>query len=56
MHIFHHLWAFVGIHHFQQGILVDPLKVEAVVHLPPLHKICQLQIIQGKDNFLQHFI
>ena len=38
-----------------RGIQVDPLKVEAIVNLSP-HSIRQLQSLQGKSNFLQHFI
>jgi hypothetical protein len=38
------------------GIMVDPLKVEAIIHLPPLHTILQLQSLQGKANFLRRFI
>jgi hypothetical protein len=36
--------------------MVDPLKVEAIVHLPPPRMILQLQSLQGKVNFLQCFI
>jgi hypothetical protein len=38
------------------GIMVDPLKVEAIIQLPPPHTILQLQSLQGKANFLRHFI
>jgi hypothetical protein len=38
------------------GIMVDPLKVEAIVQLPPPHTILQLQSLQGKANFLRRFI
>jgi hypothetical protein len=38
------------------GIMVDPLKVEAIVQLPPPHTILQLQSLQGKANFLRCFI
>jgi hypothetical protein len=38
------------------GIMVDPLKVEAIVELPPPRTILQLQSLQGKANFLQRFI
>jgi hypothetical protein len=37
-------------------IMVDPLKVEAIVQLPPPCTIRQLQGLQGKDNFLCRFI
>ena len=33
-----------------------PLKVEAIVNFPPPHSIGQLQSLQGKSNFLRHFI
>ena len=35
---------------------MDPLKVEAIVNLPPLHSLRQLQSLQGKSNFLRRFI
>jgi hypothetical protein len=38
------------------GIMVDPLKVEAIVQLPPPRTIVQLQSLQGKANFLRRFI
>ena len=38
------------------GIMVDPLKVEAIVQFPPSCTVPQLQILQGKANFLRHFI
>jgi hypothetical protein len=36
--------------------MVDPLKVEAIVQLPPPRTILQLQSLQGKVNFLRRFI
>jgi hypothetical protein len=39
-----------------KGIMVDPLKVEAIVQLPPLCTIPQLQSLQGKENFLRCFV
>ena len=39
-----------------KGIQVDPLKVEAIVNLPPPRSIRQLQDLQGKSNFLRRFI
>jgi hypothetical protein len=39
-----------------KGIMVDPLKVEAIVQLPPPRTIPQLQSLQGKANFLRHFV
>jgi hypothetical protein len=41
---------------FESGIMVDPLKVEAILRLPPLGKIRRLQGLQGKANFLRWFI
>jgi hypothetical protein len=40
----------------RQGIQVDPLKVEAILNLPPPSSLRQLQSLQGKANFLRHFI
>jgi hypothetical protein len=39
-----------------QGIRVDPLKVEAILNLPPTSSLHQLQSLQGKANFLRCFI
>jgi hypothetical protein len=39
-----------------QGIRVDPLKVEAILNLPPPSSLRQLQSLQGKANFLRRFI
>ena len=39
-----------------RGIQIDPLKVEAIVNLPPPRSIRQLQSLQVKSNFLRHFI
>jgi hypothetical protein len=36
--------------------MVDPLKVEEIVQLPPPRTILQLQSLQGKANFLRCFI
>jgi hypothetical protein len=40
----------------ETGIMVDPLKVEAILQLPPPCTIRQLQGLQGKANFLRRFI
>jgi hypothetical protein len=40
----------------RQGIGVDPLKVEVILNLPPPSTLRQLQSLQGKANFLCHFI
>jgi hypothetical protein len=42
----------VSIH----GIQVDPLKVLAILNLPPPSTLRQLQSLQGKEFFLRHFI
>ena len=38
------------------GIWIDPLKVEAITNIPPPRTILQLQSLQGKANFLRQFI
>jgi hypothetical protein len=38
------------------GIMVDPLKVEAIIQFPRPRTILQLQSLQGKVNFLRRFI
>lgn len=40
---------------FKHGIRVDPLKVEAILNLPP-STLRQLQSLQGKANILPCFI
>ena len=35
---------------------MDPLKVEAIVNLPPPRSLKKLQSLQGKSNFLRCFI
>jgi hypothetical protein len=35
---------------------VDPLKIKAILALPPPTNLTQLQSLQGKANFLLHFI
>jgi len=35
---------------------LDPLKVEAIVNLPPPASLQQLQSLQGKANFLRRFV
>jgi hypothetical protein len=48
-----HLLGFIVSRH---GIRVDPIKVEAILNLPPPSSLCQLQSLQGKANFLLRFI
>jgi hypothetical protein len=50
---FSRLLSFIVSH---QGIRVDPLKVEAILNLPPPSTLQQLQSLQGKANFLHRFI
>ena len=45
-----HLLGFIVAN---DGIHVDPLKVEAITNLPPPRTILQLQSLQGKANFLR---
>jgi hypothetical protein len=40
----------------KDGIRVDPLKVKAILTLPPPNNLTQLQSLQGKENFLRRFI
>jgi hypothetical protein len=47
------LLGFIVSHH---GIRVDPIKVEAILNLPPPSSLRQLQSLQGKENFLRRFI
>ena len=46
----------MGIIVSKEGICVNPLKVEAIVNLPPPSTLRQLQSLKGKANFLCHFI
>jgi hypothetical protein len=39
-----------------KGIMVDPLKVEAITQFPPPCTMRQLQSLQGKENFLRCFV
>ena len=40
----------------KHGIMVDLLKVEAILQLSPPCIVCQLQSLQGKANFLRWFV
>jgi hypothetical protein len=40
----------------KDGIRVDPLKIKAILALPPPTNLTQLQSLQGKANFLRRFI
>jgi hypothetical protein len=48
-----HLLGFIVL---KTRIMVYSLKVEAIVHFPPPCIIPQLQSLQGKANFLRHFV
>ena len=39
----------------KDGIHIDPLKIVAIVSLPPPTNIMELQSLQGKENFLHRF-
>ena len=56
MHLGGRIRSFAWLHRANDGIRVDPLKVEAIMNLPPPHTILQLQSLQGKANFLRQFI
>ena len=40
----------------KEGIQIDPLKVEAIVNLPPPSSLHQFQSLQGKANFIRRFV
>lgn len=40
----------------RDGIQVDPLKIKAILALPPPTNLTQLQSLQGKENFLRRFV
>jgi hypothetical protein len=40
----------------KDGITVDPLKIKAILALPPPTNLTQLQSLQGKASFLHRFI
>jgi hypothetical protein len=48
--------TFIGIYSVKKGIMVDPLKVEAIVQLAPQGTFLHLKSLQGKDNVSQRFI
>ena len=39
----------------KDGIRIDPLNIEAILALPALMNITELQSLQGKEKFLRHF-
>jgi hypothetical protein len=40
----------------KKGITIDPLKVKAILSIPPPRTLCQLQSLQGKANFIRCFV
>ena len=40
----------------KDGIQIDPLKIAAIINLPAPTNILELQSLQGKENFLRHFV
>ena len=40
----------------KDGIQIDPLKTAAILALPAPTNLVELQSLQGKENFLHHFI
>ena len=40
----------------KDGIQIDPLKIAAILTLPSPTNLLELQISQGKENFLRHFV
>jgi hypothetical protein len=48
-----HLLSFIVS---QSSITMDPLKVQAITEILPPRNLRQLQSLQGKANFLRHFV
>ena len=40
----------------KDGIRIDPLKIAAILALPAPTNLVELQIFQGKENFLRRFV
>ena len=40
----------------KDGIWIDPLKITAILALPTPTNLLELQSLQGKENFLRHFV
>ena len=40
----------------KDGIWIDPLKIAAILDLPAPTNLLELQSLQGKENFLHHFM
>ena len=41
---------------YSDGIRIDPLNISSIMALPPPTDIIELQILQGKENFLHRFV
>ena len=40
----------------KDGIWIDPLKIATILALPAPTNLLELQILQGKENFLRYFM
>ena len=40
----------------KDGIRIDPLNIESILALPIPTNVTELQILQGKENFLHRFV
>ena len=40
----------------KDGVWIDPLKIAAILTLPASTNLLELQILQGKEKFLHHFM
>ena len=40
----------------KDGIQIDPLKIATILDLPAPTNLLELQSLQGKENFLHHFV
>ena len=38
------------------GIHIDPLKIATILSLPAPTNLLEIQILQGKEKFLRHFV
>jgi hypothetical protein len=45
--------SLLGFIVFQSGIIMDSLKVQAIIEITPPRNLRQLQSLQGKNNFLR---
>ena len=40
----------------KDGICIDPLNISTILTLPTPTNLLELQILQGKENFIHHFV